>query len=167
MKTNIFRAAAVVTAFLIGVFINNACGEPGTPEAPNNNQTATGGTTEELWAAVQALQSEVADLKAEISELKAAGGNPGGGSGGEFFVDGLYFSRGGHVDSKLKRYYFDTYELSYTYDAQGRISSYTSSSDNHVSINTYTYSGKTVTIQSEDTANGGTPTYSTTTYEYY
>lgn len=59
-----------------------------------------------MWSTIQALTSEVAQLKQEVAALKAGGGGSGSGSGEgsgkETLVDRLYISRSGFVVSKSK-----------------------------------------------------------------
>lgn len=127
MKNSVLKLVAVIAAFLIGVSINNSCGEPGVEETPS---------AQELWNIVRQLQSEVEELKA------TGGGNQG--EGNEVLIDGLYFDRNGQASSKIKRYYTDSYSVEYTYDNNGRIQSYTSTSNGSTSSTTYVYSDKTV-----------------------
>ncbi len=189
MKRNFLKSIAVVAAFLIGVAINHSCGESLTDDAVPT-------TIEEMWSIVRSLRTEVSTLKtetsslkeqvaqlnAEVAALKSAGGSGSsqgnaGGSGnnsdcGEFFVDGLYFSRDGFVGSKLKRYSTDTFTDDYYYDKYGRRIRGEYHSNGSSSITTYEYSGKTVTLTLNTIWD---PTLhpnlenstSTTVYEYY
>ena len=185
MKRNLLKSIAVIAAFLIGVAINHSCGESAADDTIPP-------TAEEMWNIVRMLRTEiatlktetsslkeqVAQLKAEVAALKSTDGNSGsqgntGGSGsnsdcGEFFVDGLYFYRNGIVSSKYKRV-DDQY---YYYDDQGRVSRTESHSNGRSSINTYEYSGKTVTHTINITYDptiypNSKNTTSTTVYEYY
>ncbi|MDE6570514.1 MAG: hypothetical protein K2K43_07845 [Alistipes sp.] len=190
MKHNILKSIAVVAAFLIGVAINHSCGESLTDD------TGSSSTMEEMWAVVRSLRTEISTLKAETSSLKeqvaqlktevaalksssGSGGSQGnvGGSEsnsdcGEFFVEGLYFSRNGFVASKYKSSTTDTWQQDYYYDKYGRLIRTENHSNGSSLITTYEYSGKTVTYTSNTIYD---PTVypnlenstSTTVYEYY
>lgn len=169
MKRGVLKTVAVIAAFFIGVSINQSCGESdpsGTPSA------------EVMWNTVQALTSEVAQLKQEVAALKAGGNGSGGGSGEgsgvETLVDGLYISRSGFVASKIKeQIYYESdgkvsQTVSNTYDEHGRIKTYKSLSDTWIITAEYNYSGKEVTytstMESTDTKIGSTSTTYRTTY---
>lgn len=148
MKRFFLKTVAVISAFFIGVFINNSCGK-------SERYETTPSSTQELWNSVRSLTAEITQLKEDVSQLqseietlKTTGDN-----NGEFLVDGLYFSRGGYVTSKPKIMkvtspYGETI-YTYTYDNQGRISRYQTEGQN----TKYEYSGKTVTATTVSSAN--------------
>lgn len=167
MKYSLLKSIAVIAAFLVGVAINHSCGESMTDDLVPS-------TMEEMWSIVRSLRTEVSTLKeqvaqlnAEVAALKSTGGSGSsqgnaGGSGnnsdcGEFFVDGLYFSRAGYVISNLKQSITDTNTCDYYYDAQGRLIRTESHSNGYSIITTYEYSGKTE-------IRTATTTYDSTTY---
>lgn len=140
MNRNVLKSVAVVAAFLVGVSINDSCGD-----------SPYGGDTAELWSSVRSLTEEVAelrkenkDLRDEIARLKkevADLGNGEGNTSGEFLVDGLYFDRNGFVSSKIRT----RTGMEYRYDSQGRClwwGTYGSGIKTRV---TFSYSGKNVT----------------------
>lgn len=175
MNRNVLKSVAVVAAFLIGVSINDSCGD-----------SPYGGDTAELWSSVRSLTSEVDVLKKEIEELREMIGDLEGGEGymkltgevaelrkentelrdeitrlkqevadlgngegnasGEFLVDGLYFSRGGYVSSKLKKQTSGDAPIEYHYDSQGRLKAQKTNGKGFTITNEYSYSGKTVTF---------------------
>ncbi|MCH5329019.1 MAG: hypothetical protein J1E02_08350 [Coprobacter sp.] len=222
MKRNVFKSIAVIAAFLIGLSINESCGD--TPFDDDNRTTTQSGEnsgnasqdipatgdTEELWQYLRNLtaqfdslkqetqqlkqenlqqkqeseqlkqesnrqQQEIAQLKTEIDNLKQ-NGSTSSTSGGEFYVDGLYFSRSGNINSRLKTWHSNAtvggFNYEYTYDSQGRIQSYKNIYNGFTQTNNYNYSGKTVTItqrtEYDPSVYPNQPnTTSTLTYEYY
>lgn len=143
MNRNVLKSVAVVAAFLVGVSINDSCGD-----------SPYGGDTAELWSSVRSLTEEVAelrtenkDLRDEIARLKkevADLGNGEGNTSGEFLVDGLYFDRNGQVSSKPKKSSGDP-STEYRYDGQGRCLGQAMYSSGMTLRTTYSYSGKNVT----------------------
>ncbi|WP_288351864.1 hypothetical protein [uncultured Alistipes sp.] len=171
MKYNLLKSIAVIAAFLVGVAINHSCGESMTDDSVPP-------TMEEMWNIVRSLRTEVSTLKeqvaqlnAEVAALKSTGGGSSGNSDcGEFFVDGLYFSRNGIVSSKYKRGITHD-EYSY-YDEHGRIIRTENHSNGYSIITTYEYSGKTVTralssIYDPSVFPNSENTTTTTINEYY
>lgn len=162
MKRNILKMFAVITAFFIGISINNSCGE---------SKIDDGRSVQDLWNAIYALQAEVNALKTS------------GSTNGETLIDGLYFTRNGTVsyDSNTQRKYtFDIFKIgytdtntsTYTYDSKGRIQRITTTSTNSTSgdsrsIATFEYSDKKVIKTVTTTDNNGNNTTSQTTEEYY
>lgn len=157
MKRFILKTVAVISAFFIGVFINNSCGK-------SERYETTPSSTQELWNSVRSLTAEITQLKEDVSQLqseietlKTTGDN-----NGEFLVDGLYFNRAGIVTSKPKieksiSSFGETIHT-YTYDNQGRISRYQAGGSDIK----YEYSGKIVTTTTT------TDTYtSSMRHEYY
>lgn len=167
MKYNLLKSIAVIAAFLVGVAINHSCGESTTDDSVPP-------TMEEMWNIVRSLRTEVSTLKeqvaqlnAEVAALKSTGGGSSGNSDcGEFFVDGLYFSRAGYVTSKPKRMVSNDYTYDYYYDNQGRQIRYKYKYGDNTQIVTSEYSGKKVTTTTNQIINGQSTT-STTVYEYY
>ena len=156
MKRFILKTVAVISAFFIGVFINNSCGK-------SERYETTPSSTQELWNSVRSLTAEITQLKEDVSQLqseietlKTTGDN-----NGEFLVDGLYFSRGGYVTSKVKSWTNSSGQgYIYTYDYQGRISRVQHTDNTYT--DKYEYSSKIVTITTT------TDTYtSSMRYEYY
>lgn len=174
MNRNVLKSVAVVAAFLVGVSINDSCGD-----------SPYGGDTAELWSSVRSLTEEVAelrkentDLRDEIARLKkevADLGNGEGNTSGEFLVDGLYFNRGGWVNSKMKRETGDGSGFSlieYRYDDQGRKKTQIYYAKGQTITYEYSYSGKNVTeIHTTEYDPSVYPdsknTSSTTVTEYY
>lgn len=163
MKRNVLKIVAVITAFFIGVSINNSCGEP---------ETGNGGNSiKDLWNAVNSLSKEVEQLKKDNKQLQEdvkllnekivalGGGNNDQVDSGETLVDGLYFSRGGSVSSKIKKFTQPNIVTEYTYDGQGRIKSYFHTISGVKTTYNYSYSGKSVSVTS------GSETIQT--FEYY
>lgn len=171
MKYSLLKSIAVIAAFLVGVAINHSCGESMTDDSVPS-------TMEEMWSIVRSLRTEVSTLKeqvaqlnAEVAALKSTGGGSSGISDcGEFFVDGLYFSRAGYVTSKYKRGITQD-DYSY-YDEHGRIIRTERHSNGYSIITTYEYSGKTVTctisqIYDPSVFPNLENSTTTTVYEYY
>ena len=174
MNRNVLKSVAEVAAFLVGVSINDSCGD-----------SPYGGDTAELWSSVRSLTEEVAelrtenkDLRDEIARLKkevADLGNGEGNTSGEFLVDGLYFDRNGQVSSKPKRQTGDESGFSlveYRYDNQGREKTRIYYAKGYTTTYGYSYSGKNVTsIQTTEYDPSVYPdsknTSSTTVTEYY
>ena len=158
MKRFILKTVAVISAFFIGVFINNSCGK-------SERYETTPSSTQELWNSVRSLTAEITQLKEDVSQLqseietlKTTGDN-----NGEFLVDGLYFNRAGNVTSKPKSWTDSRGQRCiYTYDNQGRMSRYQT-----VGLDVkYEYSGKTVTATTVSSANDISTT-SVSKTEYY
>ena len=59
MNRNVLKSVAVVAAFLVGVSINDSCGD-----------SPYGGDTAELWSSVRSLTEEVAELRKENKDLR-------------------------------------------------------------------------------------------------
>lgn len=170
MNRNVLKSVAVVAAFLVGVSINDSCGD-----------SPYGGDTAELWSSVRSLTEEVAelrtenkDLRDEIARLKkevADLGNGEGNTSGEFLVDGLYFDRNGQVSSKPKKSSGDP-STEYRYDDQGREKTRIYYAKGYTTTYGYSYSGKNVTsIQTTEYDPSVYPdsknTSSTSVIEYY
>lgn len=144
MKRSVLKTVAVITAFIIGISVNNSCGG------------SYGGTMsddpeiQKLWNALNKQAAEIKQLKSQVAALQtgSSGNGSNGGDGGEFFVDGLWFSRAGYVSSKPK----NVNGLEYTYDELGRVKSYVNKLNGITLTSTYSYSDKKMTT--------------TTTYEY-
>lgn len=185
MKYSLLKSIAVIAAFLVGVAINHSCGESMIDDSVPS-------TMEEMWSIVRSLRTEVSTLKEQVAQLNAevaalkssnsSGGSQGnvGGSEsnsdcGEFFIDGLYFSRNGFVVSTPKLYMTDTSTTDYLYycDKYGRIiKREIRSSNGYSKIEIYEYSGKTVTetsttIYDPTVYPNSKNTTSTTITEYY
>lgn len=165
MKHYSLKSILVIAAFLIGVSINNSCGE-----SPIDNNLSS------MYNSIRALQNEVTNLRQEIKRLdseiailKASGGGSGGDNvSGEKYIDGLYFDRNGMVSSKIKNVIYDSgSNVKYIYDNQDRLVEieYIWSSTNKQS-SVYKYSGKTVLILGTTILDTNQST-SQTTYEYY
>lgn len=161
MKRNILKMFAVITAFFIGISINNSCGE---------SKIDDGRSVQDLWNAIYALQAEVNALKTS------------GSANGETLIDGLYFTRNGAVsyDSNTQRKYtqdglgryYLTYTYTYTYDSKGRIQRITATSTDSTtgdsrSITTFEYSDKKVIKTVTTTDNNGNNSTAQITEEYY
>ncbi|WP_347282125.1 hypothetical protein [uncultured Alistipes sp.] len=127
--------------------------------------------TATLTARMTGMGGEIERLNTEVAALKSTGGGSSGNSDcGEFFVDGLYFSRNGRVLSREKQNFADdgSSRTEYYYDNQGRITKYGVISDNGFSlVYTYDYSGKTVTVTTNEVMNGQQISTSNRLYEYY
>ncbi|HUN14473.1 MULTISPECIES: hypothetical protein [unclassified Alistipes] len=117
MKRFAFKFISVIAAFLIGVSINNSCGE-----SPMDEDSS-------IYNSIRALQNEVTNLKQEIERLdselaalQASGGGSQGGASSEKYIDGLYFWHGSPT-GLIKHYISSGYEYTteYTYDKYGRI----------------------------------------------
>lgn len=162
MRKRTFQLAAILLAFIIGVAINYSCGD---------NYQSDDVSVSYLWNEVKAMQDEIKQLKAEISNLKN-----GGGSSGEFQVDGLWFSRNGVCDGMIKetstQHYLNgavniSYTYKYEYDNYGRGIKLTLITNTNGTTtqqeSKYQYNGKTVTVTTYDMdgtiANKSTATY--------
>ncbi len=127
--------------------------------------------TATLTARMTGMGGEIERLNTEVAALKSTGdGSSGNSDCGEFFVDGLYFSRNGIVSSKYKRGITHD-EYSY-YDEHGRIIRTENHSNGYSIITTYEYSGKTVTralssIYDPSVFPNSENTTTTTINEYY
>jgi hypothetical protein len=194
-KLVFLRSAAVVMAFCIGVAINYSCGDDAGSGAPVPNipgQLPSNPTLNDLADAVRSLQSNVAALKSENETLKGqvatltskvvsleegqGGGNGGGGgnTGGEFEVDGLWFSRSGGVASKPKVIESASSRSEYAFDNKGRQSSTVirsegTNNNGYTTTYIYNYSGKGFTLTSTTVYDDGRDpvTGTPTVYEYY
>jgi len=171
MKKQVFQSVAVITAFIVGVTINNSCGDG---QYEDNSQSIAS-----LWSAVNSLKSEVSELKKEVAALKNGSGSTGAGGSagsatacGEFKVGDLYFFRGGTVASKIKSLTSNDGQTfyEYEYDADGRLLVLThtivAGETTTVSRQVYSYSGKSATLTQYISVNGTQQT-SKLEYEYY
>jgi len=145
MKRFAFKFISVIAAFLIGVSINNSCGE-----SPMDEDSS-------IYNSIRALQNEVTNLKQEIERLdselaalQASGGGSQGGASSEKYIDGLYFWHGSPT-GLIKHYISSGYEYTteYTYDKYGRIIGTTShiilgTDMDYIGKTSYEYSGKKV-----------------------
>ncbi len=156
MKRFAFKFISVIAAFLIGVSINNSCGE-----SPIDDSLSS------MYNSIRTLQNEVTNLKkeikrldSEIATLRSSDGSFQGGTSSEKYVDGLYFWHGfpvGNRKYEISNVSEDTYE--YTYDKYGRIIGTTSHTISGTDMDRickifYEYSGKkvitTITIHYND-----------------
>ena len=155
MKKTILNLGAIMIAFFIGVAINNACA--GSIDNMSDS---------ELRSLVSQLQKEVNSLKDRVAELEnKIGGNSGRGNSssttsGEFEVNGIHFSRGGHHSDPVDYSdYGDCYQIQgdgqkistisntktvYSYDSYGRIISQKTEYPTYTQETSYSYSNKTV-----------------------
>lgn len=161
MKRTVINLGAILVAFIIGLAINNACADS------LDNMTDT-----ELRKLVSQLQQEVNSLKSRVAELEGKIGS-GSGSGSSiggayaFEVDGVHYSMSGAYCDPLDYYEMvesyqivngnrtdatpSVYKISYTYDSYGRIASMTQDMSTYTNVSQYTYSNKSVTINSKQT----------------
>lgn len=157
MKKSILNLGAIAIAFCLGISIHNSCADP-----DNYNTTRGDASTEELWAAIDALTAEVNTLKSKIQTLENNAGSGSDSGDGEFYVGGLWFNRSGQCSSKLKSITTSGDNMSsskteYEYDSNGRVSRYTTNSAEV----TITYDGKvqTWTSLSTNPVDGSVSTY--------
>lgn len=167
MKRTLLNLGAILVAFIIGLAINNACADS------LDNMTDT-----ELRILVSQLQQEVKSLKNRVAELEGKVGNnsnSGVSIGGAyaFEVDGIHFSMGGSYCDPLD--YYETVSSSqivggvrtdnnnpsmriqYTYDSHGRIASYSQNSETLEYVAQYSYSNKSVTLETKQTNKNPSP----------
>ena len=167
MKRTVLNLGAILIAFIIGIAINNACAD--SLEKMSDS---------ELRNLVAQLQQEVNSLKNRLAELEGKIGNnsnSGISVGGAFAfeVDGLHFSMSGGYCDPLD--YYETVSsyqivdgvrtdnnnpslrIQYTYDSRGRIASYTQNSETMEYVSQYSYSNKTVTIETKQTYKNPSP----------
>ena len=156
MKKTILNFGAIVTAFIIGLAINNAC-------ADNLGQASDS----ELRNLVSKLQQEVNTLKNRVAELESKLSTATSSDGG-FEVDGIHFNRGGFPDDKIDKVVTSGYYIIngqrtdsesstgiYEYDSKGRIC--------RQGNGIYTYSNKAYSYIT-DTDTGTTQTHGETTF---
>ena len=149
MKTTI-RIAIILSAFFIGVTINNSCGD--LPNNKPNGSIDTGNP--QIDALLNSMQSEITELKSKVTTLE----NSSGGTE----VDGMFVGPYGIANKtkKFTSYLADgsiSFIQSYEYDNYGRMSSYSVNSNS----STYTYQYKKVTQTNTSTGKVSTVT------EYY
>lgn len=160
MKKFAFNTFAICIAFVTGLAINNACADP-----------VENMTDSELRRLVVQLQSEIENLKNEISLLKDKIYNNSSqepSSCGEFQVDGLYFDRNGFCTSIINQieYQYESLNqknaLTYERDKYGRVSKATSTTTledgtTNINVDYYSYNGKNLIITNK--TNNSTITY--------
>ena len=128
MKRTLLNVGAILSAFLIGLAINNACAD----SLENMSDS-------ELRKLVAQLQQEVNSLKERVAQLEKASGNSSGSSSGisasgGFTVDGIFFNNAGLPECKVDYYEYTGYMLingdrteltpstvRYEYDSYGRL----------------------------------------------
>lgn len=157
MKKSILNLGAIAIAFCLGISIHNSCADP-----DNYNTTRGDASTEELWAAIDALKQEVNELKSKVQTLENSAGTETNSGCGEFCIDGLWFNRSGFCTSPIKS--ITDYNESgaqkskteYLYDADGRYAGY-DAGDVKVAVE---YNGKeqTTTWKIRSSVNGMTTT---------
>lgn len=145
MKNKSFQTIAVLLAFLIGVAINNSCGD--------SIQSANDMSITYLSNQVKAMQTEIEQLKTETNQLKQ--------EISQFQVNGLWFYRNGAVASKPKEWSSKSSDIfntcvtgTYKYDEYGRMIESTDITYKEgrftdpvtTTTNTYQYNENTVTI---------------------
>ena len=157
-KRTILNVAAIAVAFCLGVSIHNSCADP------NNYDSYTPQTIEELWAEVKSLRAEVESLKSSIGSSNGQGGSGSSSStSGEFKVDDLWFSRGGGVASPLKSLTYEGGDSNvYSYDKYGRLVKQEGSS----SVLSYSYEGKKVYLTQKIINIDGSSNSFNIVYEY-
>ena len=158
MKKSILNLGAIAIAFCLGISIHNSCADP-----DNYSTTRGDASTEELWAAIDALKEEVNALKSKVQTLENGTGTETASDCGSFLVDGLWYNRGGGCESQLKSITTSisngsSTTMDYHYDSQGRLSSYGNT--------TITYNGKVHTYTSKTENPDGSITTVTNIYEY-
>ena len=159
MKRTLLNLGAILAAFLIGLAINNACAD----SLENMSDS-------ELRNLVAQLQKEVNNLKQKVAELEGKVNNSGSSNPSTpsitygFDVDGLHFDNAGYVEEKIDRSGYDSYSyyiidgkktetssttdgMRYEYDEYGRMTKYVQDSGSAETTMTYTYSGKTRTLE--------------------
>ena len=168
MKTTI-RIAIILSAFFIGVTINNSCGD-----LPNNNPNGSIDTgNPHVDALLNSMLSEISELKSKVATLENNSGGSGDGtqlnslqseiaelkgkvttlensSGGSTEVDGMLVGPYGIANSIKKGTYYSAEGnvssiYTYEYDNYGRTSSYSINHPTQPQSNssyTYTYQYK-------------------------
>lgn len=143
VKSKILKTVSVIAAFIIGISVNNSCGESDDTGNPS---------TYELWQTIHTLSAEISHLKNDIQQLRTEVENikqPGGSDHGEILIDGLYFSRSGFVKSKPKKSYDlqsqNMQSTEYVYDSKGHLKTIISHNNGSTTTTSFEYSGKTRT----------------------
>ena len=93
MTKKLLNIVAISVAFFMGISINNSCADS-DDYRPHREDVSI----EELWAVVNNLKAEVDSLTLKVKELENVKSDV---ESGEFFVDGLWFSRDGYCISPL------------------------------------------------------------------
>lgn len=93
MKKTLLNIVAISVAFFLGISINNSCADSDDYRTPREDASI-----EELWAVVNTLKAEVDSLTLKMKALEDGESDI---ASGEFFVDGLWFSRDGYCISPL------------------------------------------------------------------
>lgn len=163
MKKSILNLGAIAIAFCLGISIHNSCADP-----DNYNTTRGDASTEELWAAIDALKQEVSELKLKVQTLENSGESETASDCGDFSVNGLWFNRSGVCCSPILTITqsgdgMSSSNTQYFYDEYGRMVGHDSGSTKA----TIEYNGKvqTTTYEIKSSVNGMTTTM-TQVYEY-
>lgn len=163
MKKSILNLGAIAIAFCLGISIHNSCADP-----DNYNTTHGDVSTEELWAAIDALKEEINALKSKVQTLENSAGTGAVSDCGEFCVDGLWFDRSGFCCSPISYYTLSANDASsskteYKYDSKGRYIGYV---QDNLTVD-ITYEGKVQLLTSKyiDPSSGLVGTM-TQKYEY-
>ena len=124
MKKSILNLGAIAIAFCLGISIHNSCADP-----DNYNTTRGDASSEELWAAIDALKEEINALKSKVQTLENSAGTGTVSDCGEFCVDGLWFDRSGFCCSPISYSTLSANDASsskteYKYDSKGRYIGY-------------------------------------------
>lgn len=117
-----WNLVAVFVAFFVGVCLCCSC-----TEKDDYDKSRVETSKDDLWAAIDALKSEVEELKAKLQEQENATKT----ECGEFIVEGLWFDRAGNCISPLKKRRQSSdqgsspSQTTYSYDDEGRMVGYT------------------------------------------
>ena len=160
MKKCILSFLAICIASLVFVSLCTSCSKTDDSDTP-----CVETSTDDLWAAIDALKSEVEELKAQLQEQENATRT----ECGEFMVEGLWFDRAGNCISPLKKKRQSSdqgsspSQTTYSYDNEGRMVGYTTNTTT-VTIQ-YDEKVQTTVSQTRSTVNGMVTT-TTVVYEY-
>lgn len=161
MKRTLLNLGAILVAFIIGLAINNACAD--SLEKMSDSELRN--LVARLQDEVNSLKNRVAELEGKISSSSGSGSSIGGAYA--FEVDGIHYNMDGTRADPLDYYEMvesyqivngkrtDTtpsdYKIAYTYDSKGRIASVTTDMSSYTSVGQYTYSNKSITVNTKQT----------------